>query len=63
MDLLAVEELEENVVIISFGDAIGADAGGFDECFQRTVKQLVNLTVVVIIVADSCLELMGLCYE
>lgn len=53
VNLLAVEQLHQNVVVILLSDAVWVATSRFDERFQRTVKKFVDFPVIVIIVTDS----------
>ena len=54
VNFLAVEQLDENTVVVLLCDSIGVATGGLDECFQRSIEEFVDFSVIVIIVTDSC---------
>lgn len=54
VDLLAVEQLNENAVVILLGDAIWVATSCLDESFERAIEEFVDFSVIVIIMTDSC---------
>lgn len=63
VDLFAVEQLDQNAVVVLLRDAVWVATSGLDECFQRTVEQFVDFTVVVVIVTNAWMKIRELDFE
>ena len=53
VNLLGLYQLDENAVVVLLGNAIRAATSCFDESFEVSVQELIDLAVVVIVVTDT----------
>jgi hypothetical protein len=54
VDLLAVEQLDQNAVVILLCDAIWIATGGLDESFERAIEKFVHFPIIIVIMSNSC---------
>lgn len=56
VDFFAVKQFNENAVIVLLGDSIRITTSGFDERLKGAVEKLIYLSIIIVIVTDSCLD-------